>query len=212
VPPRTTTTPGAGVPARVTPIGVPRPIGPQQSEKVRRVQTSTQRDTAGLAARSERELRERSPIPFELPEEITGNYEGEELERIRALRPPEDRFHVLETKHDKLDQKVEKLDTKVEALDTKVDRVEVAVAGINGKMDLLPKMFESLQGELASRREDGHVILKQTLDVNTHEAKARIDTQKVAKESKWKMGVAVVTGVFSTAVITALITLLATKC
>lgn len=132
----------------------------------------------------------------------------------------------METKHDKLDFKVEKLDARVENLDekveinttklnevdAKVDRVEVAVSKLDGKMDLLPKMFENLSGELAQRREDGHMVLKQTLELDAHEAKARIDGQKVAKESKWKMAVAIVTGVFSAGVLGALIALAAKGC
>jgi hypothetical protein len=65
---------------------------------------------------------------------------------------------------------------------------------------------------MKSKRDDDHVVFKQTVEVGGHEAKARIDGQKVAKESKWKIATAVVSGVFSAGVLGALIATLAHGC
>jgi len=157
---------------------------------------------AGMHARSQRL---QSAVPVEIPSEITGQYEGDQLAEVRAMRKPDDRFERLEIKHDKLD-------AKVETLDQKVDRVEIAIATVGGKMDLLPQMFQNLHDEMKTKREEGHVILKQTLEIDGHEAKARIDTKKTAAESKWKIAVAIVTGVTSAGVLGAIIALAATRC
>lgn len=127
-------------------------------------------------------------------EEITGRFEGEELELARARRPTEERIARLEQKHDSLDEKV--------------DRIDVAVAGIAGQMEIVPALIESLRDELKASRENEHVVLKQTLDIGKHEATARIDTQMLATKAKWK----IIAGIFSTATITAVITALASRC
>lgn len=70
------------------------------------MQSQDERDMEGLAARRERE---RDGVVRELGgEEITGRYEGEELETRRATRPPDERFNRLENKHDELKRDVDK--------------------------------------------------------------------------------------------------------
>lgn len=137
-------------------------------------------------------------IPEPTFEDITGRYEGDERREMRSRRRTEDRLERLEEKHDSLDEKV--------------DRIDIAVAGIAGQMKILPDLIGSLKDELAARREDDHVVLKQTLEVGAHEAKSRIDTQQVAVTSKWKMAVRIVSGLFSAGVLGAAIALAASRC
>lgn len=78
-------------------------VGDEQQRRpprVPRVQTVTERDFEGIRARQERA----AAVVTVVEEDITGNYEGEELQRRRALRDPDpsDRVGRLEHKHDKL--------------------------------------------------------------------------------------------------------------
>ncbi len=59
---------------------------------------------AGMAGR-----RERQAAPVYVEPEATGNYEGEELRRIRARRPTPQRLERLEDKHDQLVESVSDL-------------------------------------------------------------------------------------------------------
>jgi hypothetical protein len=58
---------------------------------------------------------------FEIPEEVTGQYEGEQLAYFRRKRRTDERIDRLETKHDKLDDKVDSIDSKVSRMEGKLD-------------------------------------------------------------------------------------------
>jgi hypothetical protein len=57
-----------------------------------------------------------SGVPDFADEEGTGKHDGEELDAIRANRPPPKRFEKLEKRQDKFEIRLEKLDTKVDTL------------------------------------------------------------------------------------------------
>jgi hypothetical protein len=69
----------------------------------RRIQSATQRDMEGMQARKERA---KSPAVEFVCEDVTGQYEGEELRAMREQRRPEDRISRLEAKHDSLSRVV----------------------------------------------------------------------------------------------------------
>lgn len=113
----------------------------------RRLQTSTERDLEGVA---QRRARESTPI-VSVPDEITGQYEGEELAAARARRPTAERVARLEVKHDALAGVVS--DTREE------------VAKMSGKLDVLPDLVRAVQqsGERSAARE--HVTFTAQVDV-----------------------------------------------
>lgn len=131
-------------------------------------------------------------------DDITGKYEGEELKAQRAKRGTDDRIARLEAKHD--------------GLDAKVDRIEISVATINGKMDMIPALITNLTDELKVRREDDRIKLTTTLDVGKHDAIQRIDTQALATRSKWRLVLQIASGVFSAGVLGALIAVATRSC
>ena len=71
------------------------------------VQSQDERDVAGYAARRERD-RGGTVRDAASEEEVTGRYEGEELDERRAKRPPDQRFSRLESKHDDLKRDVDR--------------------------------------------------------------------------------------------------------
>ncbi len=88
----------------------------------RRAQTGTQRDLAAMATRRARS--EAVPVTFD--DELTGQHEGEELRRMRAKRPTDQRLQRLEDKHDELRDIV--------------TRIEVTHGEMNGKLDTIVDM------------------------------------------------------------------------
>lgn len=120
-------------------------------------------------------------IPVEVPDEVTGNYQGDELRDIRARRPTPERVQRLEEKHDAL---LAKLDEHGE----RIGRVEVAVAGVGGKMEILPKLVESLQDATKAMQQREHVTLTAKVEVDKAEQIGQIETRTV----KWKLLVAAV--------------------
>lgn len=110
----------------------------------KRQQTQTERDLDGLAARRERAR----SAPFGVPvtfDEVTGNYEGEELAQMRARRPTDMRLRILEQKQDD-----DRADHK--ALVAKVDQIHVDVAGMRGELSVLPKLLDLLEGKEQTKR------------------------------------------------------------
>lgn len=131
---------------------------PPPSPKARRAQTQTERDVEGFHARRERDAR--AAVPEELPDEVTGQYQGEELDRVRARRPTPVRLQLLEKKHDDLD--------------AKVDKIAVDVSKIDGALSVVPKLLDVLE-------KFGHVGLVATVDVNKAKALDPIEAAKARR-------------------------------
>jgi hypothetical protein len=60
-------------------------------------------------------------VPDFVPDEVTGQYEGEDLARMRAKRPTDKRIEKLEAKHDSLDGKVDDIGNRMARMEGKLD-------------------------------------------------------------------------------------------
>ncbi len=109
--------------------------------KPRRHQSQTERDFAGIAARRDRAraLPHGVPLPVFEEDDLTGQYEGEDLERARARRPTHKRIGHIEKKQDGL--------VKV------VGDLRADVSHINGKLDILPQLLKLLEGRNTTEHE-----------------------------------------------------------
>lgn len=95
-------------------------------------------------------------VPHEIPDEITGQYEGEALAELRRRRPDSVRIGRLEDKHDALHEVVTQT------------RVEVG------------EMRGEIRGEfqaLRDAREREQLAYRQTTEIGTAEQLAKIDTR-----------------------------------
>ncbi len=166
------------------------------------MQSQDERDVSGYEARKERE---RGGVVKEfLSEEITGRYEGDELDERRATRPPDERFYHLETKHDELKRDVEKRHTElkrdvkdvrdelkddvkdvrsdVKKLAGEVGGLRTDVSGAVGKIDGQKEALTELIGlvkksaEHAAERE--HVTFTAKVDVNKANELAKVEVSK----------------------------------
>jgi hypothetical protein len=148
------------------------------------MQTQTERDQDGMRARKERERMH--AIPDELPDEITGQHEGEELQRLRSRRATPERISRLEEKHDQLA--------------VAVGRVGEAVAEMRGEMSILPRLVDALE-------KSAHVSLTARVDVDKARAMEPIEAGKWRRDRVTQ----VVTGVLALAT-AALAALQASRC
>jgi hypothetical protein len=152
---------------RVTPPPTPKP---------KRHQSQTERDIAGLAAKREREA-----APAFIEEELTGQYEGEELAEMRATRRPmPTRISRLEQKHDDLAKSV--------------GETREIVAEMSGKLDVLPSLVDAVKGmaERASTRE--HVTFTAQVDVDKARQLDSIDASKGKRDLYLKVAGVLLTG------------------
>lgn len=118
-----------------------------------------------------------SPDEVFVIEEVTNVLHGEELRQARAKRPTAERLARLEDKHD--------------ALVKEVTETRVSVAGINGKLEVLPKLMTVVQG-IAERSAEREQI--------TFTAKAVVETEREKTElhvrrSKWELAAKAVAAV-----------------
>ena len=123
------------------------------------MQSQDERDRDGFAARKERE-RDGTVKEF-AGEEITGRYEGEELDSRRSARPPDERFGRLEKKHDELKADVEKRhdelkrDVKEVRDELKAENKETRsdVKELSGQVSGLRTDFSGAAGEMKGQKE-----------------------------------------------------------
>ena len=97
-----------------------------------RLQTATDRDLSGIAARKERES-----VPVECEEDVTGRYEGDELRSMRSRRSSEERISRLEGKHDGLAATVGETRIDVAQLKVESDEHGKKLDKIDQKLDLI---------------------------------------------------------------------------
>jgi hypothetical protein len=111
-------------------------------ERKPRLQSQTERDMAGIAARRERERQRIAalgvPVPVSEFGDITGQYEGADLARARARRPTDARIERLEKKHDELALAVVGLGK--------------GMANIEGKLDVLPRLLSLIESKSADEQ------------------------------------------------------------
>src|SRR5688572_13087468 len=122
--------------------------------KPARMQSQDERDAEGFAARKERDASSSSPAEF-ASEEITGKYNGVELEQHREGRPISDRVKRLEKKHDELtSQRVTQLEGRVDGVvevigewraevGQQFGKVTAAIGELAGEVKGLSKVVET---------------------------------------------------------------------
>jgi hypothetical protein len=160
------------------------------------MQSQDERDTGGFAARRERD----GAVKAFADEEITGRYEGEELDERRAARPPDERFSRLENKHDELKRDVEKrhdelkrdvkdvrTELKGEVTEVRKDVKELSgqmaevrkdVGGANGKLDGQEKLLTEVLGVVKKSAERDHVAFTAKVDVEKAHELAKVEVSK----------------------------------
>lgn len=128
-------------------------------------------------------------VPVEVPDEVTGNYEGDELRAIRSRRSTDERIGRLEDKHDEL---------RAVVGETRED-----VSAMRGEMKALPRLVDLIE-KMAS---GAHVALTAQVKVDAAEKLDAIDERK-----QWrKRWTSIVGGLFSAGVLGALAHYLAGK-
>jgi chromosome segregation ATPase len=143
----------------------------------------------GVSRTHDRSLPQGSRLKEFVDEEITGQYEGEELELRRALRPPEDRIDRLEKKHDELKQEVrEKHDelkkdvsevrTDIRGLSTQVGDVRADVAGATGKLDGQDKVLVEMLSLVKKTADRDHVTFTAKVEVDKERELAEVAVDK----------------------------------
>ena len=156
------------------------------------MQSQDERDAEGFAA-----LKERGGAVKEFAgEEITGHYEGEELNVRRAARPPDERFGRLENKHDDLKRDVEKkhddlkkdvsdVRSDVKVLSGQVSNMRSDVSGAVGKIDgqekVLTEMLSIVKKTADHAADRQHVTFTAMVDVDRAKELAKVEVDKEEK-------------------------------
>jgi hypothetical protein len=163
------------------------------------MQSQDDRDAEGYAARRERE----SAANEFVSEEITGKYEGEELDQYREHRPTPDRIRRLEKKHDEvkddlknvkddlkstrseLKGDIKDVRTDVKALSGHVSSLSTDVAGAVGKIDgqqgVLKEMLSIVKKTAVAAADRDHVTFTAKVDVDKAHELARVEVDKETK-------------------------------
>lgn len=150
----------------------------------KRIQSQSERDSQGLAARKERDRASEAAAPFSPgTEELTGNYKGEELERLRSLRPTDLRFAHLEGRVDNAFNELGEIRAEIGEVRGEVDsglgsvRAEIAtgLGKIAGGMGELAGEMKGLARVVEDQGKRHHATFTATLDVDTAAKKAGIE-------------------------------------
>jgi seryl-tRNA synthetase len=162
-----------------------------------RAQSQNDRDTEGFAARRERDAA--SMVPEFLQDDITGKYEGEELEAQRERRPVTDRINRLEKKHDDLrvDLKDVRVDFKSDLKDVRADVKELSdhvsnlrsdVSGAVGKLDgqqgVLTELLSIVKNTAEHANDRDHITFTAKVDVDKAQELAKVDVGKATDLAK----------------------------
>lgn len=84
---------------------------------IKRHQSQTERDLAGIAARKERDA---APVEF-ASEEDSMAHDVDERKVLRSKRDTKERLEKLEDKHDRVDSKVDGIDSRLSRMEGKLD-------------------------------------------------------------------------------------------
>ena len=155
------------------------------------MQSQDDRDAEGLAAR-----RERDAVVKELgdnvehfeKDEVTGRYEGEELDARRALRPHDERIGRLEKKHDELKADVDKkhdelkrdVKEKHDELKKEVGEVRSDVKGVSGQVSDMRAEVSGAVGKLDGQEK----VLTEMLSIVKKTAIREADREHVTFTAK----------------------------
>jgi hypothetical protein len=166
-----------------------RKTPPPGMKKPTRMQSQDDRDAEGLAARRERE----AAVKEFSNDEITGRYEGEELDEKRDERDDKDRIVRLEKKHDSLKKDVQKkheelkgdvkeLRGDVKQLSGEFSDLRSEVAGAVGKLDgqsgVLSEMLGIVKKTAEQTVERDHVSFTAKVEVDKAHELAKVEVDK----------------------------------
>ena len=152
--------PGGITSRKRTDNDVTPPLGTTPPRKRSQVfQSQDARDFAGLEARAEREGR--APAAIHDPEDLTGQYEGEELREMRRTRRT-------------TGERVEHLEDKLDDHAAIVSDLRADVGEIKGKLEVLPKLVSLVQGI----HDRDHVTFTAQVEVDTAKQTAEIEKEK----------------------------------
>lgn len=118
-------------------------------------------------------------VPAFSAEEVTGQYEGDELRQARARRPTDQRIERMEGKHDEL-----RGDFKT--LAAHVGDLRESVGEMSGKLEVLPKLVDAIDraSDRVAQRE--HVTFTAQVDVDKAGKIAKIgDEADRRKTRRW---------------------------
>lgn len=115
-----------------------------------------------------------------------------------------------------VDRKVDTVSEQVQSMDSGLHSMQRSVAQLTGEVSttnkMLPQLFDMVKDELKAKRTiDEHLVLTK-IDVAQRREIAAIDDYSDSKKTTRKAKLKVLSLVTSASVITALITLIATKC
>ena len=108
--------------------------------------------------------------PVFVPEEVTGNYEGDELKKMRARRPTDERLTRLEDKHD--------------VLDAKVDGIAVDVAGMKGQFTVIPRLVDTMEKAIEHLQQRDHVRFTASVDVDKAKELSKVEIEALEKRDE----------------------------
>ncbi len=101
-------------------------------------------------------------------EEVTGQYEGVELQSMRAKRPTIAR--------------VARIEDKMDAHGDRLGKVEVELAKVSGQMDGQDKVLANIDKSLANMSAREHVTFTAQVDVGKAQAIDIVDSRKTRRE------------------------------
>jgi hypothetical protein len=175
---------------KTPPAGLPRRDFVERSRaqddslgKLRRLQTQTERDFDGLAAKATRDaIRPNQPESWN--EDITGNYEGEELARMRATkRSPDERFELLDRHRDETKVELQGIKLDVSNLRGDISTLKGTVGEIKGQMEVWPRIHDQLDTLL--KRD--HVKLEAKIDIERQKTAAEIEERRADRAARRKL-------------------------
>lgn len=111
-------------------------------------------------------------------DDLTGNYNGEELKELRSKRPTDKRLEKLE-------------EFKDDALE-RMGKVEVAVADMGGQMKIIPDLVGAMKDATAAMQQREHVTFSAQVDVGKAAALGEVETKTIrakgdveSQKAKW---------------------------
>lgn len=130
------------------------------TEKPRRLQTATERDMEGLAARRERQA---APA-VEVHDENSANYSGEALLEMRGGRTPEKRFEKLEAFKDQAT--------------VDIGAIKLSIAKIEGDQKAQTVSLKNIEKHLDEAAKREHVTFTAKVEVEKAQQTALVEVNK----------------------------------
>lgn len=149
---------------------------PPATSKKPRGQTQDERDMEGFAARREREAA--ALVSDYAADDLTGKYEGAELEEERDHRPPIERIKRLERKSDAHKTELKEIRTDVKELSGHVSNLRADVAGFGGKIDGQESVLSEMLSIVKKGAEREHVTFTAQVEVDKERALSEVEVDK----------------------------------